>query len=87
LPSAKDSEKHYVAFVPESPDTKQKTDLGRALVNITKLCFTSPKLSGNDEDWLKILEKAEKNKVSCLLAPLSSESPHCEIWQPEQYHP
>jgi hypothetical protein len=49
-------------------ETKQKTDLGRALVNITKICCTSPKLNGNDEDWLKVLTvKSVSQNPQCNL--------------------
>lgn len=64
MPRAKGSEKHHVAITKEPPQTKQKTDFGRALVNIPKLCCTSPKLNGNDADLLKILKKAEKTRYA-----------------------
>jgi hypothetical protein len=35
-------------------------DFSRALVNITTLCYTSPKSNGNGKNWLKILQNAEK---------------------------
>jgi len=73
LPSAKDSEKHHVAFTKEPPQTKQKIDLGSALVNILvnipKLCCTSPKLNGNDAVWLEILEKADKTRYAVCQPP------------------
>jgi len=69
LPSAKDSEKHHVAFTKEPPQTKQRIDFGRALVNIPKLCCTSPKLNGNNADWLKILEKADKTRYAVCQSP------------------
>lgn len=88
MSSAKGSEKHHVAFTKEPPQTKQKIDLGRALVNTTKLCCISTKLNGNDADWLKVLEKADKTRYAVCQPPYhqkiltvksGSQNPH--------YHP